>query len=334
MTESTVTHRRSTAVPTRKGGWPRRATHPTPGGLRWLAPGFVLSVGLIYYCIFYSGFLSFFSWSGGRAPMKPVGLDNYAAALASPVFWSAIGHTLVFFVVVFAVQVIGGVGFSAALHSKIRFATLYKVIIFTPVVIAPAIMAPAHIQVWSSNGTLNAILDNLGLGFLAQSWIGQSTTSLLVVTAVQCWGAVGFGFILYYAAMGQIDNEILEAARLDGAGNLRILRSIILPNVKATTVSLAILNFITALKLFDNPWLLTQGGPAHSSEFLGTLIYSQVSGQSRNLGYASALSVILLIIALGVSVVMQLRGRERPAKRVKRPLAATSPSSLIPGTEV
>jgi ABC-type sugar transport system permease subunit len=237
------------------------------------------------------------------------------------VFWGAIWHTLVFFLVVFAVQVVGGVSFAAAMHSRIRFAALYKVIIFVPVVIAPAIMAPAHIQVWSSDGSVNAILDRLGMGWLAQGWIGQSSTSLMVIILVQCWGAVGFGFLLYFAAMGQIDPEILEAARIDGAGNLRILWSIILPNVKATTVSLAILNFITALKLFDNPWLLTQGGPAHSSDFLGTLIFSTVSGQSRNLGYASALSMILLVIAISVSVVLNTRGRERPARRSLRKLA-------------
>jgi len=304
------------AVKTRlRGG---RKVHPQPGGLRWVAPGFILSVGLIYYCIFYSGFLSFFSWRGGATKMTFLGLDNYTKAFGSSVFWSAIAHTLIFYVVVLGVQVLGGVGFAAAMHSKIMFATLYKVIIFVPVVIAPAIMAPAHIQVWSSDGTVNSLLNDFGMGWLAQSWIGQSSTSLLVVTMAQCWGAVGFGFLLYYAAMGQIEYEILEAARLDGAGNLRILWSIILPNVKATTISLAILNFITALKLFDNPWLLTQGGPAHSSEFLGTMIYSEVSGQSRNLGYASALSMILLVIAIAVSVVMNTRGTERPARKRRR----------------
>jgi len=298
-----------------------RKSRLRPGGLAWLAPGFVLSVGLIYYCIFYSGFLSFFSWRGGTSKMTFVGWDNYAKAFDSPVFWSAIWHTIVFFVVVFAVQVVGGVAFATAMHSGLKFATLYKVIVFVPVVIAPAIMAPAHIQVWSSDGTANAILDLLGLGGLAQGWIGQSSTSLMVVTLVQCWGAVGFGFLLYFAAMSQIEQEMLEAARLDGAGNLRILWSIILPNVKATTVSLAILNFITALKLFDNPWLLTQGGPAHSSEFLGTMIYSEVSGQSRSLGYASALSMILLVIAVVVSVLMNTTGRDRPARMKARRLA-------------
>jgi raffinose/stachyose/melibiose transport system permease protein len=84
-------------------------------------------------------------------------------------------------------------------------------------------------------------------------------------------------------------------------------------------VSLAILNAITALKLFDYPYLITGGGPANSSEFLGTYIYAQLFGVSRNYGYASALSILLLILALGVSIIMGLSARERtPGRTIKR----------------
>ncbi|WP_298460748.1 carbohydrate ABC transporter permease [uncultured Cellulomonas sp.] len=293
------------------GGHRGRGAHLVPGGLRWILPGFVLSVGLIYYSIGYSGYLSFFDWGGGRRAMTPVGADNYVEAFSDPVFWTAIRNTAVFFVAVFAVQVVGGVLFAAAMHSKIYLANLYKVIIVIPVVVAPATLAPAHIQVWQTDGTLNRILDAVGLDVLVQGWLGQSTTSLLVITVVGCWGSVGFGFILFYAGMAQIDPEILEAARIDGGGNLRILYSIVLPSLRPTTFSLAILNFITALKLFDTVWLITQGGPAHSSEFLGTMIYSEVAASSRNLGYASALSMILLVVAVVTSVLIQRRSRER-----------------------
>jgi ABC-type sugar transport system permease subunit len=291
----------------------KRTSHLIPGGLVWILPGFIISVGLIYYSIVYSGYLSFFDWAGGRSRMTPVGFDNYIEAFTDSTFWTAVRNTVLYFVIVFAVQVVGGVLFAAAMHSKIFFANVYKVIVVIPVVVAPATLAPAHIQVWQTDGTLNQILESIGLGFLAQGWLGQSTTSLIVVILVGCWGSIGFGFILYYAGMAQIDPEMLEAARIDGAGNLRLLFSVVLPNLKPITISLAILNFITALKLFDNVWLITQGGPAHSSEFLGTMIYSETAGSSRNLGYAAALSVILLVIAISVSVIIQVRGRERRA---------------------
>ncbi|GAB3601062.1 carbohydrate ABC transporter permease [Microbacterium tumbae] len=301
-----------------RGGRSRRAVLLVPGGFRWILPALIVSVGLIYYSIVYSGYISFFSWRGGRTRMIPVGLENYLDALGNPVFWTAITNTLVYFVVVFAVQVLGGVMFAAALHSRVYLANVYKVLIVIPVVVAPATFAPAHVQVWQSDGTINRILESIGLGALAQSWIGQSTTSLLVVILVGCWGSIGFGFILYFGAMTQIDPEMLEAGRMDGAGNFRVLFSLVLPSVKPITVSLAILNFISALKLFDNVWLVTQGGPAHSSEFLGTMIYSEVASTDRDLGYASALSMILLVIAVAVSVVMQMRSRERIPKAADR----------------
>ncbi|MGC5170171.1 carbohydrate ABC transporter permease [Microbacterium sp. DT81.1] len=300
----------------RRGGRARRSAPLIPPGLRWILPGFIISVGLIYYSVVYSGYLSFFDWRGGRAPMMPVGIDNYVEAFTDPVFWTAIRNTVIYFVVVFTVQVIGGVLFAAALHSKVLFGNLYKVIIVIPVVVAPATLAPAHIQVWQSDGTFNAILEAIGLGALTQSWIGQSTTSLMVVIVVGCWGSIGFGFILYYGAMTQVDPEMIEAGRVDGAGNLRVLFSLVLPSMRPITISLAILNLITALKLFDNVWLITQGGPANSSAFLGTMIYSETAASDRNLGYASALSIILLVIAVVTSVLIQLRSRERRVKPI------------------
>jgi len=300
--------------PAREGGHARRRARLLPGGLRWILPGFAISVGLIYYSIVYSGYLSFFDWRGGRALMTPVGFGNYMTALGDPVLWTALRNTIIYFVVVFVVQVAGGTLFAAAMHSNVRFANVYKVLVVIPVVVAPATLAPAQIQVWQSDGTVNRVLGALGLSGLEQSWIGQSTTSLLVVVLVGCWGAIGYGFILIYAGMSQIDPELIEAGRLDGAGNLRTLYSIVLPSLRPIIVSLAILNFITALKLFDNPWLITQGGPAHSSEFLGTMIYSETASTDRNLGYASALSILVLVIAVAVSIIMQMRGRERVAR--------------------
>jgi len=301
-----------------RGGRSSRRAHLLPGGLRWILPGFVISVGLIYYSIVYSGYLSFFDWPGGRALMTPVGLGNYLTALRDPVLWTALRNTFIYFVVVFGVQVAGGTLFAAAMHSRIHLANLYKVLVVIPVVVAPATLAPAQVQVWQSDGTVNHVLGWFGLSALEQSWVGQSSTSLLVVTMVGCWGAVGYGFILLYAGMSQIDPELIEAGRLDGAGNLRVLFSIVFPTLRPIVVSLAILNFISALKLFDNPWLITQGGPAHSSEFLGTMIYSETASSDRNLGFASALSILVLVIAVAVSILMQLRGRERPARADRR----------------
>jgi len=324
------------------GGASRRRSHRTPSGLGWILPGFVVSVGLIYFCIGYSGYISLLPWNW--RPLRPAtieGFDSYVRAFNSPLFWTCLQHTLVFFIVAYVVQCVMGIIFSAMLHSKVFGATIFKVIIFLPVVIAPAIMSPVHRRVFAVDGPINWILQHLGMinvdavgnrvwtewiswalthiGMenVTPNWI-QPSTALWVIIAVQIWSSIGMAFILFYAAMGQIDPEVLEAARIDGAGNIRMLFSVVVPNLKPTLVALAILNAITALKLFDFPYLVTAGGPAHSSEFLGTYIYAELFGVSSHYGYAATLSVLLLILALGLSIIMSVAAREgRPGHKTK-----------------
>jgi raffinose/stachyose/melibiose transport system permease protein len=315
----------------------------TPGGLGWILPAFALSAGLIYFCIGYLGYVSVLPWNWRpRRPETVQGLDSYVRAFNDDLFWTSLRHTLVFFVVAFVVQCVLGIVFAALLHSKVYGGTIFKVLIFLPVVIAPAIMAPVHRRVFAVDGPINWILQHLGLiqvdatgnrdwtagaswvlehvglSEVTPNWI-QPATSLWVIIAVQIWSSIGVAFILFFAAMGQIDQEMMEAARLDGAGNVRVLVSIVVPNMRAVIISLAILNAITALKLFDYPYLVTGGGPAHSSEFLGTYIYAQLFGVSSHYGYAAALSILLLVLALMISFIMSVTARERaPRRRVKR----------------
>jgi len=320
----------------------RRRPHRTSPGLRWILPGFVVSAGLIYFCIAYSGYVSLLPWDWRpRRPATLEGLGSYGRALQDPLFWTSLQHTLVFFVAAYVVQCALGIIFAAMLHSKVYGGNLFKILIFVPVVIAPAIMAPVHRRVFAVDGPINWILERLGLidvdavgsrnwtGWLSSglaqigladvtpNWI-QPSTSLWVIVAVQVWSSVGIAFILFYASMGQIDPEVLEASRLDGAGNLRVLVSVVVPGLKPTIVALAILNAITALKLFDYPYLITAGGPAHSSEFLGTYIYAQLFGVSSHYGYAATLSMLLLVLALALSITMSRSARERrPGRKVK-----------------
>jgi raffinose/stachyose/melibiose transport system permease protein len=293
----------------------KRASHGhggprQPAGYLWLLPALVLSVGLIYYCIGFTGYISTLKWDGASPNPKSVGLANYVAALNDPIFWGAIGHTVLFFIVTFSVQTVLGVVFAALLHSQIRLKMLYKVIVFIPVVLAPAIMAPVFRQIFAADGQFNQVLTAVGMGGLAQPWLAQSTTALPVIMVITIWEWTGLNFILYYAAMSQIETEVLEAARMDGAGNIRILVSIVWPSVHPTTLAIAMLSAISALKTFDVPYLVTIGGPNYATEFLGTLIY-RVSIPLAKVGYGAAISVLLLVLALAGAIALQLRGRNR-----------------------
>lgn len=284
-----------------------------PRGLPWIIPAVVLSGGLIYYCIGYTGFISTLDWDGISPDPTSVGANNFARILQDPVFWQAVQHTVVFFIVTFVLQTFLGFLFAVLLHSRIRLAVVYKVIVFVPVVLAPAIMAPVFRQLFAPDGELNWVLAHVGLAALQQPWIGQTSTALPVIMAITVWQWTGLTFVLYFAAMGQVDESVLEAARIDGAGNIRTIASIIWPDVRGTTVALAILSAIGALKTFDIPWLVTIAGPNEATEFLGTYIY-KMTIQLDRVGYAAALSVILLVVALVMAIGFQLAGREREVR--------------------
>jgi raffinose/stachyose/melibiose transport system permease protein len=294
------------------GGGTRRRLRPP--GLPWILPALVLSVGLIYYCIAYTAVISTWDWDGIDPEPKMVGARNYQRIFIDPIFWQTIRHTVVFFVVTFVVQTALGLLFAVLLHSKVKLAVVYKVIIFIPVVLAPAITAPVFRRLFAPDGQFNWLLEHVGLGSLAQPWIGQESTALPVIMAITVWQWTGLTFVLYFAAMGQIDQSVLEAARMDGAGNVRTLVSIIWPGVRGTTLAMAILSVIGALKTFDVPYLVTVGGPNYATEFLGTYIYRKTIPQSH-VGYGAALSIILLVLALTMAIVMQVRGREKSEVR-------------------
>ncbi|MGK3952394.1 carbohydrate ABC transporter permease [Microbacterium sp. I2] len=302
-TESLVTRRTPAARA------PRRTRALSGGGLVWILPALALVVGMIYFSIGYTGYVSTQDWNGFiLSPSEFVGFENFTAMFGDAIFWQALGHTVVFFIVTFTIQTAIGFAFAAIMHSRLHLRAIYKVIIFVPTVLAPATMAPVFRSIFDANGQLNQLLDAIGLGALTTPWLADGATAMPVVMAITIWQWTGLTFILFYAAMSQIEPEVLEAARIDGAGNFRALVSIVWPMCSGTTIALATLGIIGALKTFDVPYLVTRAGPNHATEFLGTYIYQEMV-QEKHFGYAAAISVALLVLAIGGGVLMRLRAR-------------------------
>ncbi|GAB2023168.1 sugar ABC transporter permease [Pseudolactococcus yaeyamensis] len=277
-------------------------------GLPWILPAFVFVVGLIYYSIFYTFNLSALDWNGLDLIKESVGLDNYKHAFTDPVFWKAIQNTVIFFIITFVIQNALAFLFAAVLHTKVKLATFHKCLIFIPTILAPATMAPVFRLLFSPQGLLQDVFNALHIG-ITVDWLSKPNSAILILMIITIWQFTGMSFILYYAAMSQIDKEMLEAAHLEGASVFRTLRSIVFPNCRGTTISLAMLGLIGALKTFDIPYLVTTGGPNHATEFLGTYIYRQGIRQAH-LGYAAAISVILLVLAIGGAILMNSVNKE------------------------
>lgn len=285
-------------------------------GLVYVLPALVVSVGLIYFCIGYTGYISTLNWNGVSPDQLFVGFQNFITLFHTSNFYLALRHTVLFFAAAFVFQAGLGFIFAVLLHSRVKLANLYKVLIFLPVVLAPATMAPVFRQIYSPTGQFNEVLGFFGLHFLEQPWLGQVSTSLSVITSIAIWSGMGVSFILYFAAISQVENEILEAARIDGAGNIRTIVSIVWPQVRGTTLAIAILTAISSLKTFDIPWLVAEAGPNYSTEFLGTFIYREAIPLNA-VGFAAAISIMLLVLALAVAITLQLIGRERRERTVR-----------------
>jgi raffinose/stachyose/melibiose transport system permease protein len=278
-------------------------------GLPWIMPAVVLVVGLIYFPIGFTGYASTLDWNGFiLSTPKEVGTANYSKMFSDGVFWTALWHTVYFYVITFTVQTLFGFTFAAVMHSKLRFGAFYKAIVFIPTVLAPATMAPVFRQIFDQSGQFNWLLSHVGLESLTRPWLADPATAMPIVMFITVWQWTGLTFILYYAAMAQVEPEILEAARVDGAGSFRVLRSIVWPMCRGTTAALAVLGLIGALKTFDIPYLVTKGGPNHGTEFLGTYIYHQMV-QQKHFGYAAAIAIALLVLAVAGGAVMSVRNR-------------------------
>jgi raffinose/stachyose/melibiose transport system permease protein len=263
----------------------------------YILPALILVVGIVYLGIGYNGWVSTLKWNGVAPDPPSVGFDNYTKVFGDTVFWDSLSHVAIFGVIVIVVQMILGLAMALLFSGPIFGRNIYKVIVFVPVILSPAAVSIAFRQLMSPDGQINEALRFIGLDVLTNAWIADPKTALIALAVINIWQWTGFSFILYQASVSQIDQNLYEAAQIDGASTWRIIRSIVIPQLKGTHATLALTGVIGALKTFDIVFLVTGGGPGHSTEFLTTYIYKQAVLQF-NSGYAAALAMVLLVLAL------------------------------------
>lgn len=269
----------------------------------YILPALILVVGIIYAGIGYTGWASTLDWSGIDDSWEVVGAGNYHRVAQDPVFWTALRHVIVFGVITILVQMALGLTMAVLLSGDAaRGKGVYKVVMFLPVVLAPAAVATAFRAILSPSGQLNTLLSVVLPGQVGTAWLADPRLGLYAIAAINIWQWTGFSFLLYQAAISQIDQNLFEAASLDGAGFFQTVRWILLPQLSGTHATLALTGCIGALKTFDIVYLTTGGGPGRSTEFLTTYIYKQVIEQ-YHAGYSAALSVVLLVLALLLTAV-------------------------------
>jgi len=262
------------------------------------------------YSLFYaypilSGFYySLTNWNGFGDVPRFNGLDNYVELFHDELIRIAIKNNVILSVVVIVFQNILALAFAILLNQKIKGRTLFRAIIFVPALLSSAVIGYIWEYIYSPlQGVLHSMFSALGFHTLADiNWLGDPTYALFSICAVVIWQFTGYSMVIYIAGLQTIPNDLYEAAEIDGAGAWHKFSKVTIPLLaSAFTINLMI-PLIGCLKMFDQVYLLTQGGPAHQTEVFGTLIYT-IAFKSQRLGYGTALAMVLTVIIIIVSYI-------------------------------
>jgi multiple sugar transport system permease protein len=230
-----------------------------------------------------------------------IGLDNYVEILQDPVFGQATWNTIVYtFWTVPASMAIAMV-IAVALNQNLRLRTWFRTAFFLPQVTAT--VAIAMVWLWIFNpqqGLLNGMLSVIGIP--GQAWLADPEWALPSVILVGAWQGIGIKMLIYIAALQNVDPSLYEAAAVDGAGPIRKFFAITVPMLKPATFFVLIISIIGAFQVFDQIYVLTDGGPANSTTMMTYEVYRSAF-QNFEMGMASAQSVLLFLMLLVMTVI-------------------------------
>jgi ABC-type sugar transport system permease subunit len=227
------------------------------------------------------------------------GTGNYVRAANDPIFWVALRNNLIIVIGSVILQVGIGCILAAILDRGLpRAKVFFRTIIFMPMVVSAVAVALIWLIILDPNvGILNAIVKSLGIAPPQRGWLGDPNISIYVILVVAAWQYTGFMMVLILAGLQSIPKELYEAASLDGARGLKAFWFITLPAIRNVLLVAVLITTIGGFKVFDFVYVLTQGGPANATQVLGTYIFLQ-GFNLTNMGYANAISVVLLAIAV------------------------------------
>ncbi|WP_147431487.1 carbohydrate ABC transporter permease [Terracoccus luteus] len=268
-------------------------------GLLMVTPAVIVFTVFMFVPIVLTFWYSLQRYSGfGR--MRFIGLENYQTIAADSTFWKAALNTAVFTVITVPIGIACGVGAAMLLNKWMPARGLFRALFYVPVVISGVASGIIFLRLFDPvTGILNQLLSAVGLPSI--DWQSNGLAAMVSVVLVVTWQGIGFGMVVYLAALQGIPREVNEAARVDGATGLTLFRRITWPLLRPTTFFLLVYSIIGSFQVFDVVYVLTRGGPGTSTTFLVQYAYDQGFNQRRQ-GYAAAIGVIIYVVVLVFTV--------------------------------
>lgn len=277
-----------------------------------VAPALITFVALVVYPLFSTIYLSLFDYGLTDARIRFIGLANFAELLEDSVFWRALGNNFTILVVSVIVQVGLGIILAAVIDRGIhRGKSIFRTLNFAPVVMSAVAVGILWQLIYDpSVGLANWLVRLFGLQPPSQGWLGDPNIVIYSILVAACWQYTGYVMVIALAGMQSVSQELYEAAAIDGATEIQKFFAVTIPSIRNVIIAVVLITMIGAVKVFDIVYVLTRGGPANASQVMGTYIYYNAFTINRA-GYASAISVVLLIFALILGF-FQLRLSYRP----------------------
>ena len=298
------TRPRDPSAPLRGAGGRSASSRRENAGFWFTLPFLVVFAAFLLWPVVYGLYLAFTDASLTGAGGELVGFGNFGEALGDPLVWRTLLNTLYFTIASTIPLVIIPLAMALLVHMGLPGQWLWRLAFFAPYLLPVSVVSLTWVWIFQPQlGLLNDALGAVGIG--AVPWLQQDSTAMWGVVIATVWWTAGFNFLLYLAGLQGIPAHIYEAAALDGAGTWRLLRSVTLPMLGRTTGLVVVLQLLSSLKVFDQIYQMTTGGPNNSTRSILLYVYDQGFSGYR-LGYASAIANIFFLIIVILSIA-QLR---------------------------
>ena len=298
-TETAVRPRSETRGRAPRSG--RSERHGRPAAA-FLAPFLVLYLLFIIGPALYGLVMSFFNTSLVQSGLGSfAGFGNYAEALQNSDFWSSLWHTIWFTILTTPPLIVLAFVFALLADRASRGRWFWRLAFFMPFILPSAVVALIWIFIYTPElGLLTTGLAKIGIE--APVWLGDPNWAMPSLAITTIWWTLGFNFVLYLAGLQEIPRELYEASSIDGASQWQQIRRITVPLLGRTTTLVTVLQIIASLKVFDQMYLMTQGGPNFATRSILEYVYDEGFTNFRT-GYAAAVSMLFFLVVLAVSAI-------------------------------
>lgn len=263
----------------------------------FLLPALLVYTAIVMIPILSSAYYSFFEWNGLSAKHF-TGLSNYVTLFTrDKTVWPILMQTIVYTLLQILFQVGGGLLLALLLELLVKKRAVFQMVYYAPVIISSVAICQIFEKLFSvtPTGIINHLLSFISQDFLKIEWLTTPGLSLVITALAEGYKTMGIYMVIFYAALIGIPGELLEAARVDGAGWLSMVVRIKIPYMKPILVANAVLVLNNAIRSFDFSFMLTAGGPGTTSELMATYMYKKAFG-SMQYGYGSAVAVFIVVI--------------------------------------